>query len=156
MRTLFGICSESDHSDVMGMSLVDGSHDAKAQKNEASLGGNPDLTSLLSDRAPGQDKFDQTRSLKETLILVGKERYVSPSSAFAEVIAKGHYPTCIMKYRSDRDIADFVSRMEWLNKRFHPSVGIFVGVPDKQTSRRIEQACEPLLDEAGDCIVMLR
>ena len=114
-----------------------------------------DVSVLLAKWKPSDPKFTRRVLANEIRTMAEEEKFKCINSCIPALIINGTYPIDIMHYSSEKDIAEFLSRMLWMHQVFYSAIGIMVEVPDKETSDKILEACGSLLDMEDDCVVIL-
>lgn len=124
-------------------------------KPKAKPEGFPGLTALLNHWNPSDPTASRDLLVSELRTMLEAERHACINSCVPALIVDGKYPVEVMHYYMKDDIDEFVTRMSWMHQVFKSSIGILIGVPDKETSCLILDVCGALLNMEEDCVVML-
>jgi len=117
--------------------------------------GFPSLTASLEKWVPSDPSLTRSILVGEVRKMLEAESYACIPSCVPALIVDGKYPIEVMHFRTRDDIDEFVTRMVWMHEVFKSSIGIFVGVPDPETSNLIVEVCSTLLRMDEDCVVIL-
>ncbi len=84
-----------------------------------------------------------------------KEDFSYINACIPALIVNNSYPIDLLHYRTEDDIAGFLSRMMWIHKVFNSSIGIVFGVPDDEVAERIESAFGSLMENSKNCFILI-
>jgi len=114
------------------------------------------LAALVDLWHPSDPCLTRNLLVQELRANLENERYSCIYSCVPALIVDGAYPIELMHFRSRDDIDEFVTRLVWMQEVFKSAIGIFMGVPDDETSKLIMDVCSALLKIDDSCVILLR
>ena len=115
----------------------------------------PALTAMLSNWNPSDSIASRSLLIGEIIIKLEKSGHKCTRACIPALIVDEKYPLDLMHYRKGQGLDEFMKRMLWMNEEYQAAIGILVGVPDDETSAKIEEAYEDLLSTEKNCIIIL-
>ena len=129
--------------------------DSKKANKKSKVRNFANLTSLIQSWQPS-DSFALRRLLvNELQTLLEEKEYNCVRSCIPAIIADKQFPIDMLHYQSEKNIDEFITRMLWMRQEFNSAIGIFLGIPDEETSAKVEEAFESVLTADEDCIILL-
>ena len=76
-------------------------------------------------------------------------------SCIPSLLVQEKYPIEIVRYYNDRDIAELVGRMMWINDLYGCCIGILVGLENKETAQELEYMFSNIFTETESAFLVL-
>ena len=113
------------------------------------------LASVMSSWNPSDPAASRRLLTNEILMLLEGKDYSCVKSYIPAIIVDKQHPIDLLHYKSEKDITEFMTRMLWMHQEYNSAIGIFLGIPDKETAVKVKDAYKSLMMTDEDCIVLL-